>query len=76
MTTKAELHELVERLAPETWDDVAAWLRERGRDQEGRRGLVHSETDGLPLPASLGLGEGPGDMGRNADRYLAEGFGR
>lgn len=28
-----------------------------------------------PWPKSLGAGVGPEDLARNADRYLAEGFG-
>lgn len=70
MTTKAELHELVERLEPGVLDDVLVFLRQFLRDP--------AEAGAQPpYPRSVGIPSGaPADLSRNADGYLAEGFGR
>lgn len=66
MTTKEELHALVERLQPDALDDVAAVLRQYA-----------TGTGEPPYPRSVGILTGaPSDLSANADDYLAEGFGR
>lgn len=70
MTTKAELHELVERLQPGVLDDVAVFLRQFAREPA-------EAAAPPPYPRSVGILSGaPADLSRNVDDYLAEGFGR
>jgi hypothetical protein len=66
MTTKDELHALVDRLQPGSLDDVAAVLRQYA--------VAVAEP---PYPRSVGILAGaPDDLSQNADAYLAEGFGQ
>jgi hypothetical protein len=65
MTTKDELHALVDRLQPGSLDDVAAVLRQYA--------VALAEP---PYPRSVGILTGaPEDLSENADAYL-EGFGQ
>jgi hypothetical protein len=66
MTTKDELHALVDSLQPGSLDDVAALLRQYA--------VASAEP---PYPRSVGILVGaPADLSENADTYLAEGFGQ
>lgn len=67
MTTRNELHDLVERLQPGALDDVAAILRQYAAPSVAEP----------PYPRSVGILTGaPADLSENADAYLSEGFGR
>ncbi|MEU9057900.1 hypothetical protein AB0D13_03115 [Streptomyces sp. NPDC048430] len=68
MTTKDDLHALVDRLQSGALEDVASILRQYAEQPAGHE---------PPYPRSLGiLTEAPADLSRNADAYLAEGFGQ
>jgi hypothetical protein len=65
MTTRDELHDLVDRLQPGTLDDAAAVLRQYGTAAAGEP----------PYPRSVGiLASAPPDLSARVDDYLAEGF--
>jgi hypothetical protein len=64
MTTKRELHDLVDRLPPTALDDVAVTLRQY---TETRREPPYPRTIGI-------LTEAPADLSANADAYLGQGF--
>lgn len=70
MTTRDELHELIDALDPARLDEAAAVLRELGE------GLGPHAATGMP--ASLGLGNsGRGDLSERADELLEDGgFGQ
>ncbi|MGK5548484.1 hypothetical protein ACSNOH_27695 [Streptomyces sp. URMC 127] len=64
MTTREEVHALLEQVPQANLDDVAELIRQY---------LPHEDGVEPPYPRSLGMGHGPGDLAVNADRYLAEG---
>ncbi|MEU2856772.1 hypothetical protein [Streptomyces syringium] len=68
MTTRDELHSLVDRIEPEELAAVAAILRSYARESSGQE---------PPYPRSVGILSGaPADLASRADDYLSEGFGR
>jgi hypothetical protein len=62
MTTRDELRAMIDRVPDEVLDALA----------ENMKAFIGPRP---PWPKSLAAGLGPADLGRNADRYLAEGFG-
>lgn len=70
MTTKNDLHSLVERLGPSApLDDMAAMLRQYTEE------FAASEEPPYPRSVSMLCGA-PTDLSANADDYLADGFGQ
>ncbi|MEV0604644.1 hypothetical protein AB0I82_35840 [Streptomyces sp. NPDC050315] len=66
MTTREELHRLVDGLPLETLDNAATALRQ-----------CFAVIGEPPFPRSMGmLSEAPEDLATHVDDYLAEGFGQ
>ena len=51
-------------------EHLAAKLRRMSENRNRR-----FRADGTPMPESVGMGDGPSDLGRNTDIYL-QGFGQ
>jgi hypothetical protein len=60
-------------------DRAIAWVASRRgitKAEAIRRAVAKAvEDDPQPRITAIGVGEGPGDVVENMDRYLAEGFG-
>jgi len=70
MTTKEQLHQLVDTLADEQADRALALLK---AVSEPDLGTARSR----PVPRSLGIGaSGRADVSEHVDEFLAEGLGR
>ncbi|EME97191.1 hypothetical protein J7W19_10860 [Streptomyces mobaraensis NBRC 13819 = DSM 40847] len=71
MTTREELHDLIDRIDPDELAAVAALLHSYAR-RDTARGAAEP-----PYPRSVGiLSEAPPDLSARVDDYLSDGFGR
>ena len=70
MTTREELHALIDATPDGELEHLAAKLRRMSENRNRR-----FRADGTPMPESVGMGDGPSDLGRNTDIYL-QGFGQ
>ncbi|MBC2878487.1 MULTISPECIES: hypothetical protein [Streptomyces] len=70
MTTRQELHDLIDRIDPDELAAVAAILHAYAR-RDAARGATEP-----PYPRSVGiLSDAPPDLSARVDDYLSDGFG-
>ncbi|WP_171166113.1 hypothetical protein [Streptomyces sp. I05A-00742] len=70
MTTRDELHSLVDRIGADELGTVAAILRAYARGED------RPTADQPPYPRSVGILSGaPSDLSARVDDYLSDGFG-